>query len=87
MFPNSTTLVLAGSWNNSPGDRTMNKTTATTTGGGDAKLIEKEESWVIKGGKIDEDKPWKKNIKETISCWCYGFVFDTLGRQRPKEQV
>jgi len=32
MFPNSTTLVLAGSWNNSPGDRTMNKTTATTTG-------------------------------------------------------
>ncbi|KAJ6314881.1 hypothetical protein OIU78_018378 [Salix suchowensis] len=71
MFPNSTTLVLAGSWNNSPGDKTMNKATATTTGpqsalilalslsfslntdggGGDAKLSEKEESWVIKGGK------------------------------------
>jgi hypothetical protein len=32
MFPNSTTLVLAGSWNNSPGDKRMNKTTATTTG-------------------------------------------------------
>ncbi|KAF9663536.1 hypothetical protein SADUNF_Sadunf17G0061500 [Salix dunnii] len=32
MFPNSTTLVLAGSWNSSPGERTMNKITATTTG-------------------------------------------------------
>lgn len=32
MFPNSTTLVLAGSWNNSPGDKRMNKATATTTG-------------------------------------------------------
>lgn len=32
MFPNSTTLDLAGSWNSNPGDKRMNKTTATTTG-------------------------------------------------------
>lgn len=32
MFPNSITLVLAGSWNSSPGDNRMNRTTATTTG-------------------------------------------------------
>lgn len=32
MFPNSITLVLAGSWNNSPGDSRMNIATATTTG-------------------------------------------------------
>lgn len=32
MFPNSTTLALAGSWNSNPGDKRMNKTTATTTG-------------------------------------------------------
>ncbi|CAL1358402.1 unnamed protein product [Linum trigynum] len=31
-FPNSTTLVLAGSWNRSPGDSRMNKATATITG-------------------------------------------------------
>ncbi|KAK4754844.1 hypothetical protein SAY87_008601 [Trapa incisa] len=32
MFPNSITLVLAGNWNNSPGDSSMNRITATTTG-------------------------------------------------------
>jgi hypothetical protein len=32
MFPNSTNLALAGSWNSNPGDKRMNKTTATTTG-------------------------------------------------------
>ncbi|KAL6139416.1 hypothetical protein ACLB2K_057720 [Fragaria x ananassa] len=32
MFPNSITLVLAGNWNSSPGDKRMNNTTATTTG-------------------------------------------------------
>ncbi|PQP94481.1 hypothetical protein Pyn_35389 [Prunus yedoensis var. nudiflora] len=32
MFPNSITLVLAGNWNSSPGERRMNKTTATMTG-------------------------------------------------------
>ena len=32
MLPNSITLVLAGSWNRSPGDSRMNKTIATTTG-------------------------------------------------------
>ena len=32
MFPNSTTLALAGIWNSNPGDKRMNKTTETTTG-------------------------------------------------------
>ncbi|KAK8644126.1 hypothetical protein V6N13_123441 [Hibiscus sabdariffa] len=32
MFPNSIILTLDGSWNISPGDNTMNNTTATTTG-------------------------------------------------------
>ncbi|XP_010502661.1 PREDICTED: uncharacterized protein LOC104779928 [Camelina sativa] len=32
MFPNSTTLVLAGSWNSSPGESRMNRDTATITG-------------------------------------------------------
>ena len=32
MFPNSITLTLAGSWNSNPGDKRMNKTTATMTG-------------------------------------------------------
>lgn len=32
MLPNSITLVLDGSWNSNPGDKRMNKTTATMTG-------------------------------------------------------
>ncbi|CAA6668354.1 unnamed protein product [Spirodela intermedia] len=32
MFPNSTTRVLAGAWNSSPGDSRMNITTATIIG-------------------------------------------------------
>lgn len=32
MLPNSTTLYLAGNWNNRPGDKSMNKATATITG-------------------------------------------------------
>jgi|APAra0007618407_1042631.scaffolds.fasta_scaffold25865_1 hypothetical protein len=32
MFPNSITLVLAGSWNSNPGESRMNRATATITG-------------------------------------------------------
>nr|ACU15949.1 unknown [Glycine max] len=32
MFPNSTTLYFEGNWNNKPGDKRMNKATATITG-------------------------------------------------------
>ncbi|XP_050383956.1 uncharacterized protein LOC126800609 isoform X1 [Argentina anserina] len=32
MFPNSITRVLAGNWKSSPGDKRMNKITATQTG-------------------------------------------------------
>ncbi|OIW02961.1 hypothetical protein TanjilG_13598 [Lupinus angustifolius] len=32
MLPNSTTLILAGNWNSKPGDKRMNKPTATITG-------------------------------------------------------
>lgn len=32
MFPNSTTLPLAGSWNNSPGVNSTNSTVAIITG-------------------------------------------------------
>ena len=32
MLPNSTTLILAGSWNRNPGDSRMNSTTATMMG-------------------------------------------------------
>ncbi|PPD76205.1 hypothetical protein GOBAR_DD26865 [Gossypium barbadense] len=34
ILPNSITRVLAGSWNNNPGDNNMNKTTETMTGWG-----------------------------------------------------
>ncbi|KAK4392861.1 hypothetical protein Sango_1756900 [Sesamum angolense] len=39
MLPNSITLVLAGNWNKSPGERRMNITTATTTGPQSALII------------------------------------------------
>lgn len=32
MLPNSTTLDFAGNWNSKPGDSSMNRITATTTG-------------------------------------------------------
>lgn len=32
MFPNSTTLAFPGIWNSNPGDNSINKITATTTG-------------------------------------------------------
>ena len=75
MFPNSTTLVLAGNWNNSPGDKRMNKATATTTGPQSAlilfslcrflsTLMEVQAFRVLLQGLVREDNEKGLNMEE-----------------------
>ena len=83
MFPNSITLTLAGSWNSNPGDKRMNKTTATMTGPQSAPISlslswnEKEiygGDYEISIGSMNERRQWcapnmQKNQRELFSWW------------------
>lgn len=75
MLPNSTTLALAGSWNSNPGDKRMNKTTATTTGpqsapislfGLSLSLSDEKEIWELGGFLLEYG--WEKTMMHYRIC-------------------
>ncbi|KAG0480894.1 hypothetical protein HPP92_011752 [Vanilla planifolia] len=60
MFPNSITLVLAGSWKRSPGERRMNNIVATITG---------PQSVISPRSNVTEEKTEGKEGKKRKTGW------------------